>query len=46
MSHVKMETITAGNASIHLVQWLDSDSGQYQLLERRAQGALQEEDFS
>lgn len=32
-----MEIITADNYSVLLVQCLDSDSGQYQLLDRRAQ---------
>lgn len=47
MSHVKMEIITADNTDINQVQCLDSDSGQYQLLERRAQEVLKkEEDLS
>lgn len=47
MSHVKMEIITAVNTTIHLVQCLDSDSGQYQLLERKVQEASKEgEDLS
>lgn len=39
-----MEIITADNTSIHLDQCLDSDSGQYQLLERRAKEASEEEE--
>lgn len=44
---MEMVIITADNYSVLLVQCLDSDSGQYQLLDRRSQELSKEiKDFS